>query len=709
MSFLNPFLLFGLAAVAVPLIIHLINLRKPKKVPFSTLSFFRKLQQSTIRRIRIKEYLLLALRIAAVLCLAIALARPFLPPIFSFEADLSEPVTTALLIDNSPSMGAIDKDGPYLDQAKAIARQIINGAGEKARFIIQTTNGEARSGTAVSQAQALDLVSELELSNRGNYTSNHLQLSYQALANSGTQRNSIYLISDGQRTQLEGLQQLGAELEDQFASIPLQFVRVGNPAQRNVAVSNASLKSQLLSKGNPITVGVTVTNFSESDVDNQFVSLKVEEDLVGEYEFELAASAGETFLFEVVPQQVGSIRAEVVLEGDDIGFDNTYRFVVNIPESRSVLLVSEQGQGRETLLSYIRPALEAANQTNAQLSFEQIGIESLTKSSWQSHQAIILDGITSIPEYLLTDLQAYVQEGRGLLFFPSEKGNVQNYNAFLEMFNAGSFAGIRGTYGSFDPIAKVDELVEGHPILGEMFAKKDDDRIRIAMPELFFNYQFDPSGNAGVLTILKSTVGDPLLVEQRFGEGTVLISAIGSDPGWSNFPINPLFAPLYFRSVLYASSSEEGGFLEHTLGRPFRMSTARLGREVELVKQETRIRPEVTATPRGYEIAYRGKEWQPGWLYLENDSNRVTVAVNQEVAESNLEPIESEQLAELSNGSLAISNVIDARELSGAELEEKLTEAGFGKEIWHWFIWLALLFLIAESVVSRFYKAESIS
>ena len=80
MNFLNPLFLLGLLAVAVPVIIHLINLQRPQKVAFSTLSFFNELRKSTIRRIRIKQYLLLALRTLAIFFLALALARPFLPP-----------------------------------------------------------------------------------------------------------------------------------------------------------------------------------------------------------------------------------------------------------------------------------------------------------------------------------------------------------------------------------------------------------------------------------------------------------------------------------------------------------------------------------------------------------------------------------------------------------------------------------------------------
>src|SRR6056297_250180 len=100
MNFLNPFFLLGILAVAVPVIIHLINLRRPQRVQFSTLSFLNELKKSTIRKIRIKQYLLMTLRALAVLFLALALARPFLPPTLTGSSGSDTPKAVGIIIDN---------------------------------------------------------------------------------------------------------------------------------------------------------------------------------------------------------------------------------------------------------------------------------------------------------------------------------------------------------------------------------------------------------------------------------------------------------------------------------------------------------------------------------------------------------------------------------------------------------------------------------
>ncbi|MFW6347826.1 MAG: BatA domain-containing protein [Cyclonatronaceae bacterium] len=85
MSFLTPFYLLGLLAIALPIILHLINFRKPQRQAFSTLVFFRRLQRSSMKRLKLKKRLLLALRIALLALLAMALARPAFSPGTAFN------------------------------------------------------------------------------------------------------------------------------------------------------------------------------------------------------------------------------------------------------------------------------------------------------------------------------------------------------------------------------------------------------------------------------------------------------------------------------------------------------------------------------------------------------------------------------------------------------------------------------------------------
>ena len=175
MSFLSPLFLFAIAAVGLPLIIHLLNLKRPQKVQYSTLAFFKELQKSTIRKIKIKRYLLLFVRLMAIASLAFVLARPFLPPNLSGTGDTNQPSLNVILIDNSISMERIGTNGPLLENAKSIATTIEASTKETDRFIFQTTNGTGQFTSVITHSQLLSRLENVTTSNSGNYLVDRFQ------------------------------------------------------------------------------------------------------------------------------------------------------------------------------------------------------------------------------------------------------------------------------------------------------------------------------------------------------------------------------------------------------------------------------------------------------------------------------------------------------------------------------------------------------
>jgi len=710
MNFLNPFFLFGLLAVALPVVIHLINLRRPQKISFSTLSFFKELRESTIRRIRFKQYLLMALRALALLCLALALARPFLPPTLTGSTSSGAPQSVAILIDNSASMNRIGSKGPLIDQARQIAYRIIQNGNSDDKFLIAITNqNEGQSEDFTDAFRAREKIKDIEVRNSAHYTKEAFMGIVENIRSTAENQAVIYLISDGQASQLQDLSEarFDEQRSDNQPPIPLQLIKLEQANQQNVAITSLSLQSQMLSSGAPVTLSAEVENVGNSAVANQFVSLEVEGTLSGQYELSLQPGESRQVSFEVVPESVGDITGRIILEGDEVEYDNQQYFVIRIPKKRSILLVNNDEQ-QSSFTSYLAPALQAAEQTNAQLSFIEKRSSAVDQSQWNKFDAIVLDGLDEIPEYWFRDLQQFVQKGRGVLFLPSEQGNVTNYNNFFAQFNAGRFQDIVGEYGSFQPVVRLAPITEGHPVIDELFEKGKDEQINVELPSLFYYFNYKEPSNSGSFSILQAANGDHVLDEQQFGEGVVLISAIGADPGWSNFPVNPLFAPLYYRSILYTSSSENGGLKKHVLGSPFEWEGP-LSTDVTLNLNGRSFKPEIERRPDGVQINYEGREWTPGILTVKDSSRTFKIGVNQDIMESRVGTLEESKWQQMFSSKFEVSDIINAGELSDTNFSETLNTAVFGKEIWNWFVWLALLFLIMETMVSRLYKAESIS
>jgi hypothetical protein len=299
--------------------------------------------------------------------------------------------------------------------------------------------------------------------------------------------------------------------------------------------------------------------------------------------------------------------------------------------------------------------------------------------------AIVLDGIQTIPDYLLQAMIERVQAGAGLMLIPAADGDLQNYNRLLSLSDAGRYSSLIGSYGSFD---RYDQL---------------------APPELYYYYVINTVEVRATAPILSTRTGNIVLNEVAVGKGTLIYSAIGSDPGWSNFPIKPLFAPLFYRTVEYLASGEDAEMNRHTLGNPFDITlTGATTGTVELVSEGEQIIPTTRQTFSGLNVFYLGEEWEPGFKTVRFGDEDILYASNLNTIESQLESLNVQELTDL------LSNFFDSVDVSFAESGRQeriagLEAASVGKDIWYWFIILAIILLITESMISRHYKAESIS
>lgn len=125
MTFLNPAVLFGLLAASIPIIIHLLNLRKLKKIDFSTLQFLKELQKNKIRKIKIKQWLLLALRVLIILAIVTAFARPTIVGVSIGGTTSAAKTTAVFILDDTFSMSVVDQNGSYFNQAKEAIKNIL--------------------------------------------------------------------------------------------------------------------------------------------------------------------------------------------------------------------------------------------------------------------------------------------------------------------------------------------------------------------------------------------------------------------------------------------------------------------------------------------------------------------------------------------------------------------------------------------------------
>ena len=136
MTFLNPFVLFGLAAAAIPVLLHLLNLRKLRTVEFSSVRFLKELQKSSMRRLRIRQLLLLVLRTLLIVAVVMAFSRPALRVRLGGFASQGASSTMIVILDDSPSMNLHDERGTAFARGVQAAGHLIDIAAEGDRLYL---------------------------------------------------------------------------------------------------------------------------------------------------------------------------------------------------------------------------------------------------------------------------------------------------------------------------------------------------------------------------------------------------------------------------------------------------------------------------------------------------------------------------------------------------------------------------------------------
>lgn len=704
MTFLAPLFLLGLLAVVIPVVIHFLNLRKPQKVAFSTLSFFSELQKSTIRRLKVKRWLLLAVRVLTIIVLAMALARPFLPPGIGSTSN-STATLYIILVDNGIRMDRVNADGPYIEQAKQVIQSLTDGARDQDRFVIIPTHGDYGSSGFLNQSQVSDVLIDLEVSETGSLLNQRMASIEGLVASWSGDISVLYRITtdDGLVADAHVL-----EIPESLIDVPLNYVLLGSESGSNLVVESVKTAGTIAGPGVSVPIEIVISNSGRQPAFNAFVSLEVDDRLVGQHQLNLDPGASETVYFDLIPSRSGYIKGDILLEGDQFQPDNDHYFSLQVPEVRQVLTISETSENAGT---YLNAALLAAEQVQGRIRLIQA-----TSSTYQdvgqleNFDVVVLNGLDRINDDLQESLVRSVQSGLGLVVFPSQRADFSSYNRLLGRLNAGQFVGFRGTYGSFDPIARIDRIRDGHPIIEEIFEKQEDEDISTELPGLFYYLRFSQVPQSGTLTVLQSELVEPILLDHRFGNGRVLISTIGADPGWSSFPGNPLFAPIFYRTILFAMSGDQGGFNTHILGPQFEWTGRLDGDRIVLSDDQTDFFPDIELQRDGStKLTYPATEWKPGIYQIRTENGNIQVAANFDISESDFYTLSDDNTIELLASKSESVQVFGRDNRSLNEVQQELRTAGFGAEIWYWFVIAAIILLILEIAISRWYKAETIT
>ena len=697
MTFLNPLLLIGLAAAAIPILVHLFNFRRPRRVVFSSLTFLRELERSTMQRMRVQQWLLLAVRILALACLALAFARPVLKG-GSGGALGRANASIVLVLDNSRSMLFRDAQGAYFDQAKALANELVAGLedGDEVYLLPTASDPTRRPAVFRSRAALLDALAALEIENATYPLTQSLDRASGLLESATYPAREVYVLSDFQASTVADSGRTPIPFEGRVVLMP-----VGGRHQANVSVADVEVTSRIVEQGQPVTLVATLVNHGPDALADYGATVTLEGRPVARNTAMLPPGVPTTVSFTFTPDARGWRGGTVTVEADVFEADNTRAFTLYVPESRRVLVV--RGEGVST--RYVELALSLAlAQGQGAFTVTTIPEARLAATDLSAFEAVVLAGPASLASGEAQALAQFVESGGGVLAFPSEASGA--LNALLAQTGGGTLDAPVGTPGT--PVATFGRVDREHPVFAGVF---DATRGQVEQPELYRYAPYRPSGRAET-TLIALADGRPFLQEIRHGGGATLLFTSALDGRWTDLPTRGLFVPLLYRSLFYLASSEgvQGERLRAGEAALLQIAGRHEGAAFTLTSP-TGQQHVLTARPLfGSTLLETGEALTETGVYaLREGSEEVRqVVVNPDPRESDGRVLDGAEAREKVTAVTGLEPVlVDASDVRSARAQTALMGEPGGREIWNILLWVALLFLVAEMIISRRWRPAS--
>lgn len=687
MIFLNPMVLFGLLASSIPVIIHFLNLRKIRKVEFSTLAFLKELQKSKIKKIKFKQWLLLLLRILIIIFLVSSFARPTLESVTITGAGSVVKTTAVFILDDSFSMSVIDETGSHFNKAKNIISDLLNDIREGDEVFLIRTSDPQNYTKITNNNFANNKIRNSSISYVTKLLGESIQIASSIIKNSQNFNKEIYLFSDLQAsTSLSnGNDKMNNTLFDDVTK--LYLFSFETKSIKNLAISDLKLENQILELNKEIKLSAALSNNSSTDISDVLLSIFLNGEINSNKNISVSANSSKLVTAETTLKSTGTIEILAELEEDEVEFDNQYYEILNIPESIKILMLSEiQGDTK-----YLEFALNTSSEVFDISTFRTSKINSINLSIYD---CVFLVGTNDVNAN--TKLSEYISQGGRVVLMPGSRNNsIQDFTKFI------GITGYSSTEVLSDPeqYNSFDKIEYEHPLFQNLFADATNE---IESPKIISYIKNSPSGTGQ--NIIELIDGSSFLSEFRIENGTILIFNVAPTLSWSDVPLKSIFAPLINRIVYYLVTNNEfpathlaGEDLEITVAniKTEQLKVVRPGNEEEYINFDKTIEPNF--------IKYRNTD-KIG-IYKFSSGNRVirAEAVNVNSIESDFDQLSSEDFRNKLENLGFGGSLIDMKDKN---YKVEIKKARFGSELWKLFLVIALVLALFEMYISRSAKKD---
>lgn len=526
MDFVHPALLGGAALAAAPIILHLVMRQKPKRFEFPALRFVRQRREANQRRLRLRHWFLLALRVAVICLLALALARPTMQA--GNSGAVQGPVAAALVFDTAPRMGYRHENNTRLQLAQQIARELLRDFPEDSNVAILDARGQP-GAFQIDLAAADDRIARLELTPTAQPLLQALEEAVRLLGTSPLERKEIYIFTDlaavawsselpdGWLNQLDALRGLG-----------LYVVDVGIASPNNVSLGELRLSASVVSQTSPLRISTDVAcrgAGGERVVVLELLDADGKPQKRNQAVVELTDRQPQRVEFTLAGLPRGTHQGQVrVLGSDGLASDDVRYFTVDVEPPWRIVIAAPHPAAR--LAAYLSEALapeQFRKQGLSRFDYEIVDTQDLQRVDLGGRAAVFLLDPPNLPLASWQRLADFAQAGGGVGVFLGDRA------APAEAFNQ-SLAGLLQFKLSQQRTGPTHLALTGrdHPMLAK-FKPLGDEVPWDAFP--IYHYWQLSELPEGTVPVVRYANGDAAIVEQPLGRGRVLLATTSiSDP-----------------------------------------------------------------------------------------------------------------------------------------------------------------------------------
>lgn len=652
MHFANPAMLWALLALAVPVLVHLLNFRRYRKVYFSDVSRLEEIQQESRRRTTVRQWLILAMRLLAVAALVLAFARPVLP-VGPQAAVTSGSTAVSIFVDNSYSMASATAEGDLLEAAKNRAREVAAAYGPSDRFQLLTAEMGGAEMQWFSRDEVLDAIDAVALSPVTRNLSGVVLRQRSFLARSGADNLEAYVISDFQQS-VSDLDRLQPD-----STVRLSLVALPSAEGANIAVDTVVFDAPAYYAGARVVASVRVVG--TTGVESLPVRLYVNGHERALATVDIPDGGGSVAVDMPFTLDATSVEGYVEVVDHPVTFDDRYYFTLGLSRGARLLVV---GDGNANLRRLFDGDSLVTYATASRLDI----------STLSDHSAILLDGLRSLSSGEAQALRQWVDEGGTLVVVPSADDRLSPLDELL---------GLPRLEAWTDQPVRASHIDYESPLFRGVFAARTDD---LELPTLHGRWRLAAATARAARSVIGLADGTDFLTATPCGSGTVYLFACPLDAANTDFVGQALFVPVLYNIALH---SQPVAVSAHRLGdeSPFAVD-ADPAAGLMLTADGFAAMPDLRRVG-GRTLLFPHGEVRRAGVYALGDTR---LAFNYDRRESDLRCLSADEVSRLAPSATLLT--------AGARsVADQLRQAREGRQLWRGCLLLALLALLVETLL----------